>query len=393
MSGPLEGVRVIDLTGTVLGPMGTQILGDAGADVIKIEAPAGDPVRYVGPRVSPDMGAYFLNLNRNKRSVVLDLKRKPARAALLRLIGTADVFVHNMRPAAAARLGLDYATLGPLFPRLIHASASGFRRDSALADAPAYDDIIQGMSGLASLNGTAAGAEGPRYVPTVMADKITGHVLASSVAMALYRREKTGTGQALHVPMLETMLSFLLPEHLWGHSVNRPADGIGYSRMLTPHRRPFATLDGHICLIAVTDDQYARLLPLLGHPELVTDPRFATVTARAENVETVYGTIGAAMRTRTSADWLARFATADLPHGPANTLESLFEDAYLREGGFFHQIDHPTEGPMTTLGIPVAYDGSPATIRRGPPRLGAHTGEVLSEAGLSPAEIAALASA
>ena len=390
MSGPLDGVRVIDLTGTVLGPMGTQILGDAGADVIKIEAPGGDPVRYVGPRVSPDMGAYFLNLHRNKRSVVLDLKRKPARAALLRLIGTADVFVHNMRPAAAARLGLDYATLGPQFPRLIHASASGFRRESALADAPAYDDIIQGMSGLASLNGIAAGTEGPRYVPTVMADKITGHVLASSVAMALYHREKSGRGQALHVPMLETMLSFLLPEHLWGRSVNRPEDGIGYSRMLTPHRRPFATLDGHICLIAVTDDQYARLLPLLGHPELVSDPRFATVTARAENVETVYGTIATAMRTRTSADWLARFATADIPHGPANTLESLFEDDYLREGGFFHQIDHPTEGPMTTLGIPVAYDGSPATIRRGPPRLGAHTAEVLAEAGFSPADIAAL---
>jgi crotonobetainyl-CoA:carnitine CoA-transferase CaiB-like acyl-CoA transferase len=215
-------------------------------------------------------------------------------------------------------------------------------------------------------------------------------VLASSIAMALYHREKSGHGQALHVPMLETMLSFLLPEHLWGQSINRPELGIGYSRMLTPHRRPFATLDGHICLIAVTDDQYARLLPLLGKPELVADPRFASVASRADNVEIVYGTIAAAMKARSTADWLALLATADLPHGPANTLEELMTDDYLREGGFFQQIDHPSEGMMTTLAIPVAYDGSPATIRRGPPRLGEHTAEVLSEAGFSATEIAAL---
>ena len=228
MSGPLEGVRVIDLTGTVLGPMGTQILGDAGADVIKIEPPGGDPVRHVGARRSADMGAYFLNLNRNKRSIVLDLKAAPAKAALLRLIAGADVFVHNMRPGAAARLGLDPETLLAAHPRLIHASASGFRPDSTRREAPAYDDIIQGMSGLASLNGIAAGTDGPRYVPTVMADKITGHVLASSIAMALYHRERSGRGQALHVPMLETVLSFLLPEHLGGHSINDPTQGLGY---------------------------------------------------------------------------------------------------------------------------------------------------------------------
>ncbi len=390
MSGPLEGVRVIDLTGTVLGPMGTQILGDAGADVIKIEPPGGDPVRYVGPRRSPDMGAYFLNLNRNKRSVVLDLKQKPHHAALRRLIAGADVFVHNMRPGAAARLGLDYATLSAEQPRLIHASASGFRRDSSMADAPAYDDIIQGMTGLASLNGRAAGTDGPRYVPTVMADKITGHVLASSIAMALYRRERTGHGQALHVPMMETMLSFLLPEHLWGHSVGQPEHGIGYTRMLSPHRRPFATRDGHLCLIAVTDDQYARLLTLFGRADLIADPRFATVTARAENVDVVYGTITTAMTERTTAEWMDLLAKADLPHGPANTLEDLLADPYLAEASFFAPFDHPTEGAITTLAIPVEYDGSPATIRRGPPRLGEHTAEVLAEAGFAPTEISAL---
>jgi crotonobetainyl-CoA:carnitine CoA-transferase CaiB-like acyl-CoA transferase len=392
MSGPLEGVRVIDLTGTVLGPMGTQILGDAGADVIKVEPPGGDPVRHVGPRRSAGMGAYFLNLNRNKRSVVLDLKRPAAQAALLRLIAGADVFVHNMRPGAADRLGLDYATLARENPRLIHASASGFRRDSSRRDAPAYDDIIQGMSGLAALNGSAAGTDGPRYVPTVMADKITGHVLASAIAMALYHRERTGRGQSLHVPMLETVLSFLLPEHLWGHSIGDPAQGIGYTRLLSPHRRPFATTDGHLCLIAVTDDQWARLLGVLGRPELTADPRFASLTARAENVETCYGLITEVLRTKSTAEWVKLLVAADLPHGPANRLEDLLVDEYLHEAGFFHRAEHPTEGEMTTLGIPVAYDGSPATIRRLPPGLGEHTAEVLAEAGLTATEIAGLGS-
>ena len=388
--GPLEGVRVIDLTGTVLGPMGTQILGDAGADVIKVEPPGGDPVRYLGPRRSADMGAYFLNLNRNKRSVVLDLKRAEARVALGRLIAGADVFVHNMRPGAAARLGLDYATLGPAHPRLIHASASGYRRDSTLAEAPAYDDIIQGRSGLASLNGRATGAEGPRYVPTVLADKITGHVLASSVAMALYHRERSGRGQALHVPMVETVLSFLLPEHMWGYSVGQPGQGIGYDRMLTPHRRPFATADGFICLIAVTDEQYARLLRVLGREDLIAHPHYASVRARGEHVAEVYATIGAALRERTTAAWSAAFAAADLPHGPAQRLEEVWDDPYLREGGFFHEMEHPSEGTIVLPGIPVEYDGSPAAIRRPPPRLGEHTREVLAEAGLSGGEIAAL---
>lgn len=390
MSGPLAGVRVIDLTGTVLGPMGTQILGDAGADVIKIEAPGGDAVRYVGPRRETGMGAYFLNLNRNKRSVVLDLKHPAAKAALLRLIEGADVFVHNMRPAAAERLGLGYVALAKINPRLIHASASGFRRGSSRADAPAYDDIIQGLSGLAALNGTAAGTDGPRYVPTVMADKITGHILASSIGMALYHREKTGRGQALHVPMLETMLSFLLPEHLWGHSVGQPEHGIGYTRMLSEHRRPFATADGHLCVIAVTDDQYARLLTAFGRADLIADPRFANVTARAEHVDVVYGTIAAELRRRTTAEWLDLLATADVPHGRAATLEDLLDDPYLAETGFFHAVPEPGSPAALMLGIPVEYDGSPAAIRRPAPRLGEHTAEVLAEAGFSAEDIAAL---
>lgn len=391
MPGPLDGVRVLDLTGTVLGPMGTQILGDAGADVIKIESPGGDTIRYVGPRRSPDMAAYFVNLNRNKRSVVLDLKNPAARAALERLIAGADVLVHNMRMAAAARAGLDYETLAAKYPRLIHASATGFRQHSSMRDVPAYDDIIQGLSGLAALNGQAAGCDGPRYVPSVVADKITGHVLASSIAMALYARERSGKGQSLHVPMLDTVLSFLLPEHLWGYSINDPAQGIGYTRMLIPDRKPFATADGHLCLIAVTNAQYQRLFTLFGKPDLAADPRFSTTTARGQNVGALYALIAAELRTKPTEQWLDLLADADIPHGAANRLEDLPHDAYLKEVDFFRQIDHPSEGPMTVLAPPVDYSATPLALHRPAPRLGQHTAEVLREAGLTPEEIAACA--
>ena len=388
MAGPLNGVRVLDLTGTVLGPMGTQHLGDAGADVVKVEAPEGDSIRYVGPRRSHDMAAYFVNLNRNKRSVVLNLKQPAARAALERMIARADVLVHNMRPSAAARLGVDYASLAPKYPRLIHASASGFRLGSTRAEQPAYDDLIQGMCGLAALNGEATGADGPRYVPTVMADKITGTMLAMNIGFALYARERSGLGQSLHIPMMDTMLAFLLPEHLWGYSIAEPDQGIGYPRMMIPDRRPFATADGHLCLIAVTDAQWRRLFAVFGRPEIAADPRFATTTARGENVGALYAEVAASLRTRTTAAWLDALADADIPHGAANTLLDLTHDDYVREIGFFRDIQHPTEGPMITLAPAADYSATPAAITRHAPRLGEHTAEVLREAGLTPAEIA-----
>lgn len=387
--GPLAGIRVIDLTQVVLGPMGTQILGDAGADIVKVEPPGGDMTRYIGPRRNDDMAAYFANLNRNKRSIVLDLKRPAAHAALMALVRTADVFVHNMRLSAAARLGLDYDSLARVNPRIVHACATGFRPGSSKAEDPAYDDIIQGMGGIAHLNGIGAQADGPRYVPSVMADKLTGHVLASSIAMALFARERTGRGQAVHVPMMDTIVSFLMPEHMWGHSLNDPSQGIGYPRMLTPDRRPFPTADGYMCVMVATHAQWSRLFALLGQPELAEDPRFSTGSARAANVEAAYAIVTAGMKQRTSAEWLVLLREADLPHGPANSLEDLVHDPYLNEINFFQKVDHPTEGPMTVLGIPVTYYGTPAAIRRLAPRLGQHTHEVLAEAGLTEAEIQA----
>ncbi len=387
--GPLAGLRVIDLTQVVLGPMGTQILGDAGADVVKVEPPAGDMTRFIGPRRSEGMAAYFANLNRNKRSVVLDLKRPAAHAALMRLVEGADVFVHNMRLSAAARLGLDYESLAKVNPRIIHACATGFRPGSSREEDPAYDDIIQGMGGLAHLNGRGAQADGPRYVPSVLADKLTGHVLASSIAMALYARERIGHGQAVHVPMMDTLVSFLLPEHMWGHSIGQPELGIGYPRMLTPDRRPFATKDGFMCVMVATHAQWTRLFALFGQAALMQDPRFATGSARSDNIEAAYAIVTEGMKQRTNAEWLVLLREADLPHGPANSLEDLLADDYLNEIGFFPRMAHPTEGEMTLVGIPVSYHGTPASIRRLAPHLGEHTREVLEQAGLAAAEIEA----
>jgi crotonobetainyl-CoA:carnitine CoA-transferase CaiB-like acyl-CoA transferase len=386
-AGPLDGIRVIDLTINVLGPLATQVLGDAGADIIKIEAPGGDPMRKLGPCRTQDMGTYFLNTNRNKRSVVLDLTKQGGKAALTKLLQTADVFVHNMRLGAIERLGFGYADVAALNPGLIYASATGFRRDSRYRDRPAFDDVIQGMSGVAALNSAIDGV--PRYYPTVIADKFTGHSLATAITMALFARTRTGRGQQLHVPMMETMLAFNLVEHLWGATLRDPSLGLSYSRVVSPHRRPYATKDGHICLMAVTDDQWRRLLSAPGRASLMEDPRFVSLHARARNIDFVYGVLTEALPERTTAEWMTILDEADVPNGPVNTVQDLLDDEYLAETGFFIPVEHPTEGAMNMMAIPTEYDDTPASIRRLPPVLGEHTASVLREAGLTDAEIEA----
>jgi crotonobetainyl-CoA:carnitine CoA-transferase CaiB-like acyl-CoA transferase len=383
--GPLAGIRVIDLTTVVLGPFATQQLGDMGADVIKVESPDGDNCRWIGPSRTKGMGSYFAMLNRNKRSVVLDLKQAAAKDALLRLVDGADVFVHNMRLGAAERLGLGYATLSARNDRLIHACASGFRKGSRKQDHPAFDDMIQGMSGLAALNAGPDGA--PRYVPSVVVDKLTGQMLASMIGMALFHRERTGQGLEVHVPMLETMLSFLLVEHLWGAVLNQPELGLGYPRMLTPHRRPYATKDGYISVIAVSDAHWGRLFEAMGRAALIEDPRFATIAARSDNVDALYGVLADGMRARTTAMWLSILGALDIPCGPVNTLEDLLEDEYLQETGFFQRMQHPLEGDVTVTTIPARLSASPPSVRRLWPALGEHTEEVLREIGCDERDI------
>src|SRR5436190_6777950 len=349
MSGPLAGIRVIEVAIAVLGPLASQVLGDMGAEVIKVETQEGDPMRQIGPARNPGMAAYFLNVNRNKKSLVLDLKRPAARAAMLRLATTADVFVHNMRAGAAERLGIDYRTIAAANPRIVYAWASGWRADGAGRDRAAFDDVIQGESGLAALNGGSDGP--PRYVPMVVCDKVSAHVLAGAVAMALYAREKTGQGQEVHVPMMETMAAFNLVDHLWHGVFGEPEKGLGYPRMLTPYRRPYATGDGHVCLLSTTDRQWCNLFAAIDCPELADDPRFSTIERRTANIDELYTLLADRMQLRSTAEWRARLDHFDVPNGGVNDLQGLVADPYLHDSGFFKEVEHPSEGRLVTTAV------------------------------------------
>lgn len=386
VSGPLAGIRVLDLTQFILGPVATQILGDMGADVIKIEPPQGDQNRYIGPGPCKAMAALYLGMNRNKRSVVLDLKRRAALEVLMTMAEHADVFVHSLRPDTADRLGISYSDIAARNPKIVYASAPGYRSDGPLRNRPAYDDVIQGESGIVDLNLRAHGE--PRYLPTVIADKFCGYVLASSIGIALFHRARTGEGQAVEVPMLETMLSFNLIEHLWTGNYGDPMGPLGYDRALMPSRRPFATSDGHICLMATTDVQWQRLFKAIDRPELGGDPRFATINARSQWFPELYRLMAESIVTRTTAEWRHRLDAADIPNAAVRRLADMPTDPYLVETKFFHHYQHPEAGPLITTAIPVQFSKTPPTVRMPPPRLGEHTKEVLAEFGFSDAKIA-----
>ncbi len=384
MSGPLSGVRIIDLTTQVLGPLASQTLGDMGADVIKVEMRNGDPIRgQGGPARHSDMSALFLMLNRNKRSVRLDLKLPECRKVLGRLIESADVFMHNMRPKAAEKLLISYPDVVKHNPNVIYASSSGFGASGPMKDRPAFDDIIQGASGVAALNAGADGA--PRYVPMLMVDKLVGIYFATAVSMALFSRERTGKGQQIHVPMFESMLSFNMVEHLWGGVFGTPEAGLGYSRLFA--RRPFATSDGHVCIMASTDRQWQRVFDLFGIPQMINDERFETRAKRTKNIAALYEIVSAKLRGRPTAEWLVLLEQADVPSGPVKNLQDLWDDDYLKEVNFFREFEHPTEGKLYMTDIPFFFSETPGNIARGTPNLGEHTAEILEEAGYSKAEI------
>lgn len=388
-AGPLAGVRIIDLTSVMMGPYATMILGDYGADVIKVESPEGDVMRHAAPMRHPQMGAMYLQGNRNKRSIVLDLKKAGGRATLLRLSATADVFVHNVRPAAMSRLRLGADDLLAVNPRLVYASLHGFGEQGPYAGRPAYDDLIQGMTALPALTGKITGE--PRYSPATMADRIVGLNATHAILAALLHRDRTGVGQSIEIPMFETMAQFVLGDHMAGRSFEPPIGPPGYSRLLSPDRRPYQTSDGYICALVYTDKQWSAFFRAIGQDdEADRDPRLTSITSRTSNYDFVYGWFSAVMKTRTSAEWMRLFAEADIPHAPLHDLDSLIDDPHLAAVGLLQSIEHPTEGTLRVAGPAASWSRTPPSIRHYPPRLGEHGGEILSQAGFSGDEIEAL---
>ncbi|MGB7181011.1 MAG: CoA transferase [Burkholderiaceae bacterium] len=388
MAGPLQGVRILDLTSVIAGPYASQILGDLGADIIKVEAPDGDTTRNTGPARNPGMAAMYLGVNRNKRSIVLDLKQENARDALWKLIDSADVFMHSIRPQKLEKLGFGHESVCERNPRLIYVGLHGFGSGGPYSGRPAYDDVIQGQSGAADLMSRLTGE--PRYTPMIMADKTTGTVVTYSVCAALFAREKTDRGQFVEVPMFESMVAYNLLEHQYGAVFDPPMADAGYPRVLAPWRRPYKTLDGYCCMLAYTNPQWHRFWTEVGAPELIDDPRFANLSLRTTNISALYETAGQYMATRETEQWLDVLQGLEIPCGPVTTMNDLYKDPHLTAQGFFETANHPTEGPVVMPKFPVRFEHTPAHISRLQPRLGEHNAEVLREAGLTESEIAAL---
>ena len=380
MSGPLHGVRVLDLTTVVMGPYATQILGDFGADVIKLEPPEGDVIRNAWPFRNPGMGTIFLNTNRNKRSIVLDLKKDDAREACLALAAKSDVLVYNIRPQAMGRLKLSYEEVKKKNPRIIYVGCFGFSQRGPYAAKAAYDDMIQGASGIPWLL-KKQGAVEPRYAPMIVADRSVGQQVASAVSAALYHREKTGEGQRVDVPMFEHLLQMILGDHLGGYTFDPPHGPAGYIRILSPDRRPYETRDGYVCALIYNDKQWRGFLEVIGKPEIFAQPEFATHEARSQNYDKAYAMVAVELKKRTTTEWIEAFERADIPVQRMNSLDDIVADPHLAAIGYLDTVEHPSEGRIRSLGIPSEWSASNPQYRRHAPRLGEHTREVLGEIG------------
>src|ERR1700749_2696526 len=391
MAGALDGLRVIDMTSVVMGPTATQLLGDYGADVIKVEAPAGDAARQVTPLKHEGMGYSYLTKNRNKRSIVLDLKQADHHAALERLLETADIFVYSARPQAMARHGPPPARFADLNPRMISVSLVGYGEGGPYSGRPAYEDLIQGLTSVPSLL-TRAGSPQPQYVPLSFNDRGVGIYAAALMMIALHHRDRTGEGQHIEVPMFETMAQLVIGDHAGGMAWIPPIAPPGYLRTLTQERRPYPTKDGYICVIVYTDSQWRAFGKLIGRPGLLEqDARFQTLGTRTTHADAVYALVREQMLTGTTAEWLEKRNAADVPAPRLHTLESIFDDPYLRVTGFFEESLPPAEGKLLTTRGPKNWSKTPPAIRRPAPRLGENTVEILTEIGYSEQEARGIA--
>lgn len=385
--GPLSGLRVLDLTSVIMGPYATRIMADLGAEVIRIEQPGGDPQRHYQPARSPGMSGASMNLMRNKRSLVLDLKSEAGRAAVRRVLKSMDVFVHNLRPGTIKRLGLAYEDVRAIKPDIIYCSAAGFGSEGPYAERPAYDDLIQAGSGIAGLQGYASGE--PAYVSTVVCDKLCGQTIAWAVMAALVQRARGGGGQSVEVPMLETSVDFVFVEHLYNNTFwpDEPGASWGYPRLLSANRKPYRTRDGHICLMPYSDRNWADFFDYIGQPDLKHDERYAELKNRPTNYEFLYSLVEKAALEKTNVEWVAFCDQKDIPCMPVRRLEDIENDPHVQAVDLIQIVDHPTEGKYRTVRNPVSFDGRHLGIRRHAPRLGQDSVAVLADAGFSKAEI------
>ena len=389
MSGPLAGVRVLDLTTVVMGPYATQILADLGADVVKVEPPEGDVMRHAWPLRNPGMGHIFLNANRNKRSVVLDLKSPGGREAALALAKRSDVLVYNIRPQAMARLRLSYEEVRSVNGKIIYVGCFGYSQRGPYAAKAAYDDLIQGAAGIPWLLHKQGAAE-PRYAPIIVADRSVGQQVASAVSAALYYRERSGRGQRVDVPMFEHLLQIVLGEHLGGYTFEPPQGEAGYARMLAPDRRPYRTKDGYVCALIYNDKQWKAFFEVIGQPEKFRDAKFSNQAIRSKHYAEAYAFVAEEMKKRGTAEWIAALERADIPVQRMNSLADIVADPHLAATGYFRIVEHPSEGRIRSMAVPSEWSETPPEYRRHAPRLGEHTREVLREAGFSDEKISSL---
>jgi crotonobetainyl-CoA:carnitine CoA-transferase CaiB-like acyl-CoA transferase len=383
----LSGIRILDLTAIVFGPYASQTLADYGAEIIKVEPPTGESTRFTGPAYEKGLSAIFLGVNRNKKSLCLDLKQPTAIAALLALVDQADVIMHSMRPQKMAALGLDAQTLLKRNPRLIYAGLYGFGEGGAYEGKPAYDDLIQGMSGVVDL--MQRQSDQARYLPTIAADKTCALVAVQGIMAALFQRERTGLGQFIEIPMFETMTAYLLVEHFYGHHLADRQEPAGYPRALTKWRQPYKSTDGLISVMPYTDRHWQLFFKAAGYDNYANDPRFATIEARTENIAFVYETLGNIIETQTTAYWLGLCETNQIPAAAVNRLEDLENDPHLKSVGMFQDVDDEWGNTYRFVRNPVTMQSSKVAPALAP-RLGQHTEVILREAGLSDQTIAAM---
>jgi crotonobetainyl-CoA:carnitine CoA-transferase CaiB-like acyl-CoA transferase len=382
---PLEGIRVLEIASMIFGPVAGQYLGDMGAEVIKLEPPEGDLTRSIGPRRSPKMGAFFLTSNRSKRSIVVDLKTPEGREVLGRLVAKTDVLLHSMRTQAADRLGLAYEGLAKQSPGLIYCHLTGYSDEGLYGGRPAYDDIIQAASGLAMLQTVIADQQ--RFLPTIVADKISGVHAAYAIVLALMHRMRTGEGQQVDVAMFETMAAFNMLEHQWGHVFEPPQGEMGYGPVATASRRPYRTLDGFIALLPYSDDHWRRFFALAGEPQIMDDPRFSTFAARQKHFREVWDEVERQAARKTNAQWLELLSKDDIPFSVVNRLDDLPHDPHLKSVDFWSHVEHPTEGKLLIPANPLRMSAAQPGMTRLPPNLGEHSAEILRESGYDDAQI------